>query len=83
MSELPNTVAFQGRLYRLDRVAAVLDGDLRVVSADRARIWAERAKSAQLALDLHGADRERVAVCAGQLQDLSEEILAEVAKGDP
>jgi hypothetical protein len=57
-------------------------GDVHVVSADRARVWAERAKCAQIALDL-GSTREEIAIRAGQLQDLSEEILREIAKVGP
>jgi len=38
------------------------------------RRWAEQARSAQLGLDLKGADREYVARTAGNLLDLSLDI---------
>jgi len=44
------------------------------VHASALRGWAERAKSAQVALDLSKAP-EDVAIRAGQLQDLAESIL--------
>jgi hypothetical protein len=47
--------------------------DMIAVHATRLRGWAERAKSAQVALDL-SKDPEDVAIRAGQLQDLAEDI---------
>jgi hypothetical protein len=44
------------------------------VPTHRLRAWAERAKSAQIALDLSKAP-EDVAIRAGQLQDLAEDLL--------
>jgi hypothetical protein len=45
----------------------------RVVLADKLRGWAERARSAQVVLDL-SKDPESVAIRAGQLLDLAEDI---------
>lgn len=45
----------------------------RLVLSDKLRGWAERARSAQVALDLC-KDPESVAIRAGQLLDLAEDI---------
>jgi hypothetical protein len=58
----------------MNDMEARLAKDIIAVHATRLRGWAERAKSAQVALDL-SKDPEVVAIRAGQLQDLAEDIL--------
>jgi hypothetical protein len=65
-------------LEYLRAVGAMLEGAI-VVREETLCGWAERAKCAQIALDL-SKDAESVAIRAGQLQDLSEDILR-VAEG--
>lgn len=56
----------------------------KIALAQKIRTWAERAKSVQIALDL-SKDPEDIAIRAGQLQDLSEEMfrVAELIKNSP
>ena len=56
------------------------DGEV-IVRTEVLRGWAERAKSAQIALDL-SKKHEDVAIRARQLQDLAEDILRVIAQAE-
>lgn len=68
-----NCAGCNGRTWR-DVAGVATENETIAVRTNVLRAWAMRAKSAQIALDL-SKDPEDVAIRAGQLQDLAEEIL--------
>jgi hypothetical protein len=60
-ADLPELVAFEGRVYRLDRLAAVREGDVEVERADKPLPWAFVEALLRRQQELAAAHRHRVA----------------------